>query len=361
MTKVLITFLITLNSIFLFGNDIKLEKARQKYNTHKSIAYKTIAQYPNPETEEVTSFDIFYIVNNHKTKNFEFYSKTENSEEFYEKGDYSNVNNLEKSIYKYEKRKNQTNAIQNSRLVQYGPTFLLKYNWKYEDEIKVNEEIQSHYSFLAETHQFEGKTIKAEFHIYINKIYSISKFERKSYVDNKLGQTITFEFSNYEFSKNLIKLKSTLPKNFALKYYERSEINPLKKGTKAPTFSVKDITNIEFSSKNFIGHKTLFLFSSTSCGASKIVFDYINSGDFKIPNDLKFVNAYGSDKKESVEKYFKSKTTNFPIIVAQKEIEIKYQISGYPVLYLISENGEIVEVYDGYVEIIKFLKSTSQK
>ncbi len=361
MNKVLITFLIILNSSFLFGNNVKLEKARQKYDSYKSIAYKTIAQYPNPETEEVTSFDVFYIVNNYKTKSFEFYSKTDNSEEFYEKGDYSNVNNAEKSIFKYEKKKNQASAIQNSRLVQYGPTFLLKYNWKYEDEIEVNKEVQSHYSFLAETNQYEGKTIKAEFHIYITQNYTISKFERKSYVDNVLGQTITFQFSNYNFSKKEIKLKSTLPKNYALKYYERSEIKPLEKGIKAPAFNVKDITNIEFSSQNFVGHKTLFLFSSTSCGASKIVFDYLNSEDFKIPNNLKFANAYASDKKESVEKYFKNKTSNFPIIVAHKEIETKYQISGYPVLYLINEKAEIAEIYDGYVDIIKFLKSTTQK
>jgi hypothetical protein len=116
-----------------------------------------------------------------------------------------------------------------------------------------------------------------------------------------------------------------------------------------------------FSSQNFLGNKTLFLFSSTNCGASKEVSDYMNSEDFKLPYDLKLANAFALDKKETVQKYLKNKKTDFSIITNEKGIETKYQISGYPILYLIDENGVIAEIYDGNIQIIQFLKSVSQK
>ena len=360
MNKILIFFLLILNSPFLFGNDIRLEKTRQKYDSYNNISYTATAYYPNPETEETTSFSIFYIVNNFKNRNFEFYSKTAKLEEFYKDEDYLNVNNDEKTIYKYEEKQNQINAIQNSRLVQYGPTFLLKHNWKYEDEAMINGKKHSHYSFIEDIRQYEEKTIKVEFHIYISQNYTISKFERKSFVDNKLGQTVTFEFTAYNFSKKEINFKSTLSKNYALKYFERSEINPLEKGTKAPNFEAEDIHKNKISEQNFIGSKTLLLFSSTNCGASKEVFDYMNNENFKLSNNSKLVNVYASDSKEKVEKYFKNKAINFPIITNQKEIENKYNIAGYPVLYLIDKNGIISGTFDGCEQIIQFLKAESK-
>ena len=361
MNKISITFLLILNSFFLFANNIKLKKARQKYNSYKSISYTTKAFYPNPDTEETTSFNSFYIVNNYKIKKFEFYSKTGNSEEFYKNGIYAYVKNDEKSIYKYEEKENQINTIKNSKLVLYGPAFLIIHNWKYVDEVVHNKTKQSHYSFIEGTSIYEGKTLKTVFHIYIAKDYTITKFERKSYVDNKLGQTVTYQFYNYNFSKKEIKFKTTIPKDYSLKFFERDEIISLKKGTPAPTFKIADINNKEFSSQSFVGKRTLFLFSFTSCGACKEVFNYLISEDFKLPKELMLVNAYAIDKKENVEKYFKNKAKDFTIITNQKEIETKYQVSGYPFLYLIDENGMIEGSFEGNAQIIEFLKSIIQK
>lgn len=360
MNKYLIILLI-LNSVFLFGKDNVVEKTRQKFYSYNSLSYTTNAFYPNPETDELNSFSTFYIINNFKSKNFDFYSKTDHLEEIYKSDDYTKINNTEKSIYKYEEKKNQTDMIQNSRLIQYGPTFLLDYDWKYEDEIVINGIKQSHFSFIKDISKYKEKTIKVEFHIYISPNYTISKFQRKSYVDNKLGQTVTYEFSDYKFSKKEINFKISLPENYALKYFERSEINPFQKGVKAPDLEVEDINKNKLSEQDYIGNQTLLLFSSTNCGASKIVSDFINNENFQLPDNLKLINVYASDSQENIEKYYENRTSKFPIIVNQKEIEKKYQIYGYPVLYFIDDNGIISETYDGYEEIIQFLKSENKK
>ncbi len=344
-------------SILLFANQNRLQKAKQKINSFSSVEYITTAYYPVPETDEINSFKTFYIVNNYKNKNFEFYSNSDNIQEIFQKDEYTKIDTENETIYKYEEKQNQNEMIHNSRLVQYGPTFLINHNWKYENDVVANGKEQAHYSFIESVNQYEGKNITIEFHIYISPNYTISKFERKSFVDNKLGQTVTFEFSEYKFAKKAIKFRTFLAENYALKYFERNEINPLQKGIKAPNFDAQDLNRNRLSEQNFIGNQTLLLFSSTDCGASKVVFDFLINQHFKLPNKLNLINIYASDTKENVAKYFNNNLEKFQIIVNQKELENKYQISGYPVMYLIDKNGIIIETFDGYEQIIQFLKA----
>ena len=157
MKKYIIHLQLILHTALVFGNNIALEKVREKYKSHYAISYTATAHYPNPDTDEISAFSTFYILNNYNKKNVEFYSLKGNIEEIYKNEYYSYVNNEEKTIYKFEKKQNQINTIQNSKLVQYGPTYLLKYKWKYENEVPLEKEILSHYSFLEDTHTYEGK------------------------------------------------------------------------------------------------------------------------------------------------------------------------------------------------------------
>lgn len=360
MNKLPLFLLALLSPVFLFGQENKIEKARQKLNKYTSVSYETTAFYPNPETEELNSFSSTYIINNHASDNFDFYCKTDDSEEIYKNEVYYSINNTDKIIYQYKEKDNQRDRIQNSRLVQYGPTFLLGHAWKYQNEILISGINHSHYSHIKDTREYEGKTIKIEFHIYISPNHTIARFERKSSVDDKVGQTVTYYFSNYKFSKKKINYRS-LPHNYALKYFENTEVDLLQAGLQAPAFDAIDINGNKLSEKVYLGNQTLLLFSSTNCGASKIVSDFINSESFNLQNDCKLINVYASESKQNIEKYFKGKATFFPIIVNHKEIEDKYQVSGYPVLYFINENGTISGTFEGYEPVIQFLRSKSTK
>lgn len=256
MNKLLISLILLLNFSFLFAKN-DLEKTREKFNKNKSVSYVLTAFYPNPDTDEVTTLKTFYIINNYNSNNFDFYSKRDNTEEIWKNGNYTEINNSEKTFSQFEFKKNQANAIKNSRLVQYGPTFLLKNNWKYENDILINGVNYSRYSFIESVRKYEEKTIKVEFNIFISPKNLISKLERKSYVDDKLGQTVTFDYSDYKFSKKEINFNSPPQEKYALKYFERSNVNPLKVSTKAPSFVIQDIENNEISDKNFIDKNLL--------------------------------------------------------------------------------------------------------
>ncbi|MCW4453166.1 redoxin domain-containing protein [Kaistella sp. BT6-1-3] len=356
MNKLLISLILLLNFSFLFAKN-DLEKTREKFNKNKSVSYVLTAFYPNPDTDEVTTLKTFYIINNYNSSNFDFYSKRDNTEEIWKNGNYTEINNSEKTFSQFEFKKNQANAIKNSRLVQYGPTFLLKNNWKYENDILINGVNYSRYSFIESVRKYEEKTIKVEFNIFISPKNLISKLERKSYVDDKLGQRVTFDYSDYKFSKKEINFNSPPQEKYALKYFERSNVNPLKVSTKAPSFVIQDIENNEISDKNFIDKNTLLLFSGTNCGASIEISNFINNENFKLSNNLHLINFYATDSKDIVNKFFKNRKSNFPIIADQAEIEKKYQVSGYPVLYLVDEKGIITKSLQGLEPIMEYLKS----
>ena len=356
MTKFIITLFAFFNTLFLFANNEKLEKTTEKYNKAKVISYTATAFYPNPDTDEITSFSTHHTIYNLPNNKYDFYSKSENQEEFYKNDIYTRINHSEKAYYQYENKSNQIEEMKSFRLSLYGPISLLKHNWNFVNDKILNGTKLSHYSFVESEKKYEDKMIKIEFHIYISSDYSISQFERKSYIDNKLGQTVTYKFDDYKFSNKKSNFNYSLPENYSLKYFERVEnLQPLTENTKVPVFEAIDITGNKISTENLTG-KTLLLFSSTICGYSKIVNDFINDTNFKLSNDIKLINFYGSDSKENTIRISKKYTQTYPTIADRKDIEKEYGISGYPVLYLVNENGIITETADGADKILPLLK-----
>lgn len=362
MKKIISILLLILSVSCLFAQVPDLEKAKRKYFQSNVISYKTTAYYPNPDTDEMSVINVLYTIYKPQNKDFEFYSKNESSEEFYKYGLYHAVNHAEKTIYEYEKRENQNSAISSSRLRQFGPTTLLKKKWKFIDETVIDGKSHTHYSTIESINHYEGKEIKVEFHIYISGNFTLTKFERKSFVGGKLGQTVTFLFSNYIFSDRITNLKVVLPKNYALKYFERQDsLHPLAKNSKAPEFEVFDMKRQKITFKDKKEKQTLLLFSSTHCGYSKAITDYLLSSDFNLNPSVEIINIFGSDSKVSVTRYFLNKEVKFPIIADQKNLEKQYGINGYPVLFLINEDGFISATMDGTTEIFPFLKSLNNK
>lgn len=361
MNKFIALSLVLTNTIFVYANDVKLENTRQKYNKATTISYKSTAFYPNPDTDEITSFSVFYTIYNSKNMVFDFHSQNDDTEEFYKNGIYTEIKKSEKAYYQYENKQNQDEAMQSSRLAQYGPVALLKNKWKYIDDISADGKLQSHYSFIEDEHEYNGKIVKTVFHLYIAPDNSVSKFERKSYVDNKLGQTVTYKFSNYTFSNKKESFNYSLPKDYSLKYFERIEqLKPIKENTEAPLFEAIDINGNKVSLNTFPAEKKLILFSATNCGASKVVNDYLCQPNYALSKNISLINIFGSDSKENVIKYFRNKSANNTIITNRKDLETEYGISGYPILYMVNKEGIIAKVADGSDQVISLLKELNK-
>lgn len=223
MLKFFFTFLLCSCINHLQAQVPDLEKAKRKYFQANVISYKETVSYSNPKTHAMSVTNVLYTIYKPQSKDFEFYSKNESSEEFYKNGLYYNVNHTEKTIYEYENKSDQNAAISSSRLRQFGPTTLLKKKWTFIDETQIDGKINTHYSNVESINYYEGKEIRVELHIYISENFNLTKFERKSFVDGNPRETITYLFSNYIFYDKTTNLKVLLPKNYALKYFERQD------------------------------------------------------------------------------------------------------------------------------------------
>ena len=92
-----------------------------------------------------------------------------------------------------------------------------------------------------------------------------------------------------------------------------------------------------------------------------MISDYVLSSGFKLNTQTELINIFGSDSKANVKKYFVNKEVKFPVISDRKDIEKQFGIYGYPSLYLINENGIIIETLYGSSQVLPFLKSLSIK
>ncbi|WP_312077048.1 hypothetical protein [Chryseobacterium sp.] len=358
MTKILRIIILLLSITQLSAQVTDLERAKRKYFQANVISYTSTAEYPNPDTDEITVVKINYKVYKPQIEDFEFYSKRENIEEFYKNGNYSSVHHAEKTIYEYENKDNLKKDLINFNSRLYNPTTLLKRNWHSIDDTQIAGNNQTHYSNVESIRHYEGKEIKIEYHIYISLNFTLTKFERKSFVDGQLGQTVSYLFSNYQFSNKTTNFKVTLPQDYALKYYERQESEPLlAKNTEVPSFKAVDKAGKKISFSKNSGKKTLLLFSATRCGYSKLISDFITAPSFKLSSDIEIINIFGSDSKTHVTQYFLNKEVKSAVIPDRKDIEKQFNISGYPILYYVDENGIITESFDDASQILPFLKS----
>lgn len=353
MTKLLLFSLF--HFIFNVHKD-QLQKTREKYIKANSVTYKETAFFPNPDTDEVSSRTTFYTIYDPENKDFAFKSKSGNLEQFYKNDIFTEVHNDEKSYYRYEEKSNQKEYLESSRLRQFGPVSLLHYNWKYIDKTVIDGGKLSHYSVIQDEREYETRKLKTEFNIYITKDHVISQFERKNYIDNNLSQTITYKFDDYVFDSSKMEFDVVIPEKYALKYFERIEtLKLLAINTKAPIFEGIDLNNNKISSKSFSENKTLLLFSSTNCGASQSVADYMSKSNIKIDGNIKLVTFLESNSLETAKKYSQKYKINSPVISNRNDVEKEYGIGGYPVMYLINDKGIIEETFDGSDQIISFL------
>lgn len=360
MNKILISILLVFPSLFLFGNTAKLEQTRIKYSKATSIQYQSTAFYPNPETDEISTFTVQYHIYLPENVKYDFYSKYENEEEYYKTDEYFKINHEEKTIFKYESKQNQNDALKSSRLAQYGPVSLLRNNWEYNGEKNLEGKNHAHYSFVESVSEYEGKIIKVIFQIYIADDFTLAKFERKVYIDKNMTQNVTYNFTNYIFSNQKSDLQINLPKTYSLKYFERLETAELlKKNAIAPNFIAKDINGKTINFPANSSSKTLLLFSSTNCGASAEVSHFLRKPEFRLEENLKLINIFGTDSFDQVSKHFKNHKPEFQIVAAQKSLESRYKINGYPIMYLVDEKGIIEEVFDGYTQILDYFKKMS--
>lgn len=146
---------------------------------------------------------------------------------------------------------------------------------------------------------------------------------------------------------------TSLPGYFKLKEYTQSKrAEVLTNGTMAPGWKWPSLTNDSISLADLNGKLVLIDFFYKSCfpcmqalpGLQSLHEKYQSKGLHVVG-----VNPYDKDP-DDLAKFLKKRNVSYPVILTDKKFPETYNVSGYPTMYLVDQNGVIIHAQVGYGE-----------
>jgi peroxiredoxin len=172
-----------------------------------------------------------------------------------------------------------------------------------------------------------------------------------------------------------------MPEDYEIKYYEntvkerkekprkpRKEL--LEEGTVAPDFTLGDGEGASVTLSQLRGDIVVLDFWGTWCGWCKVAMPKINKIYKKYKDEGVHVLGISCKEPDGADPvgYVKSKRMSYQVLIDGDEVAEKYNVSGYPTLYIIGPDGKVVFSMAGYAsgldklltkEIDELLKKTS--
>jgi len=124
------------------------------------------------------------------------------------------------------------------------------------------------------------------------------------------------------------------------------------KGEVAPDWTLRSTDNTDISLNELESKLILLQFTSVSCGPCRVSVPFLNGFLAEYPNEELAVIAIECTAKSvrAIKHYCEVNEIKYPLLKSNDEVKENYQVSSFPVFYLIDENREIVHVSKGYAE-----------
>ncbi|MCX7913174.1 MAG: TlpA family protein disulfide reductase [Thermodesulfovibrionales bacterium] len=115
-------------------------------------------------------------------------------------------------------------------------------------------------------------------------------------------------------------------------------------GLDAPPFELKDIYQNHWKLSDLRGKVVLLNFWATWCESCKLVNTSIQKllRSNKDPN-IVYITILYKDDPSNVEEYLKKNGLDFPVLIDDKNVALKYGIGGIPETFIINKKGIIRE------------------
>lgn len=246
---------------------------------------------------------------------------------------------------------NFINTLSNNSFLSFSPLGLMKKEgWSFVKDTIVDNKIYFDYLQIEMDTTIDKTKVLLENHLFINPSNSIPVwYSRRLYHHGKRNQLIEIYFSDYTFSEDLEELTLEIPSSYVSKTERESEPQlPLEVGEKAPDFELVDMEGNPVRLSGLKGKRVLLDFSMINCGWCKIAINKFKDEDFAFDSNLVPLYINPVDSKELMEKYLRSNSIPFPVLVGASELGKSYKVSGYPTFYIIDENGKIEFVQVGF-------------
>jgi thiol-disulfide isomerase/thioredoxin len=124
------------------------------------------------------------------------------------------------------------------------------------------------------------------------------------------------------------------------------------KGEVAPDWMLRSTDNTDISLNELDSKLILLQFTSVSCGPCRVSVPFLNGLLDEYSNEQLAVIAIECTAKSvrAIKHYREVNEIKYPLLKSNDEVKENYQVSSFPVFYLMDENREVVHVSKGYAE-----------
>ena len=126
--------------------------------------------------------------------------------------------------------------------------------------------------------------------------------------------------------------------------------NLLPEKTSAPDFTLKSLSNKDFSLSDQKGKKIVLYFFSPWCTVCKLSSGNIVELRKDRSKDKVAIFAIGQSYRnvDEVKGFAKKHKLNVPVLLGNRSISSDYKISAFPTIYIIDEHGKVKDRVVGY-------------
>lgn len=231
------------------------------------------------------------------------------------------------------------------------------------------EKVGEHSCYHIETHERpddEGspfKVLDIELHFWIN-IEDMIPVQYSATISLVMAQdtmvqydliTVTRYALNTPFDPEKISL-NVIPSYCSLKEFSPypSPV-PLPVDTVAPGWSFPSLSDEMVSLKSLKGKVVLIDFFYKACMPCMQALPALQSLHEKYKDKGLVVIGLDpyDDKEDNLPAFLAKRNVDYPVLYASKEIAKTYRVSGYPTMFLVSKDGNIIHVQEGYGDSVE--------
>ncbi|MFO7829770.1 MAG: TlpA disulfide reductase family protein [Bacteroidales bacterium] len=124
------------------------------------------------------------------------------------------------------------------------------------------------------------------------------------------------------------------------------------KGEVAADWTLRSTDNTDVTLNDLDSKLILLQFTSVSCGPCRVSVPFLNRLSAEYPKEQLAVIAIECTAKSvrAIKHYREVNEIIYPLLKSNHDVKENYQVSSFPVFYLIDENREVVHISKGYAE-----------
>ncbi|MCX6240765.1 MAG: redoxin domain-containing protein [Bacteroidetes bacterium] len=220
-----------------------------------------------------------------------------------------------------------------------------------------------HISMIEDPKTFDNNfivTLKNDYEYWISK-ESLLPVKYNYYFRGILNHDTSDQFISYAVKKirtgdrDVGKkiLLTSLPSYFRIKTYEPEKTVPLlAKGSVAPDWKLVSLKGDTVSLKQLRGKVVLLDFFYKSCYPCRLAIPHLQEIHKKYgAQDVVVVGIDAVDKKtDELKAMLDKEGVSYTVLLAEKDLAKKYQITGYPTVYILDRGGKVFYASSGFGE-----------